>query len=315
MPQEVAKSQDSPQPSPSPKGNAVLNALRRLGGWLAASRIRAIPFAVGGMVLIGSIGAVAVFLAKRKPAEKPISLEETLAALDRGVLREARRLAEKFQRQGPPSMDQWGGVPYVLGTAAERDAADAAPRDRPAAYFLAARCLEEADHRGFPAGRQAEGLFSLGRCLTMAGRFAAARPLLLADLKINPRRKSEIHRLLAIGYAEDGKPAPAKALAEIEPWLADADLTPAAREEALLLRARCQFGLDRAAECLATLDKIPRTAETHAQAIVLRGRVLRREARQLADRGGADGRAQRGRNTRRRSKPSASPRAATRSAT
>ena len=51
-----------------------------------------------------------------------------------------------------------------------------------------------------------------------------------------------------------------------------------------------EFGLDRAAECLATLDKIPRTAETHAQAIVLRGRVLRREARQLADRGGADGR-------------------------
>ncbi len=53
------------------------------------------------------------------------------------------------------------------------------------------------------------------------------------------------------------------------------------------LAARCQFGLDQLAACLATLDKIPRKAETYAQAIVLHGRVLRREAQQIANRAGA----------------------------
>ena len=101
-------------------------------GWLAAHRLLALGLAVGGMLLVGAIGTVVVVLATRQPQEKPVTLAETLAALDANDYIQARQLAEKMQRQGTLSMEDWGGPVFVLGVVADHEAetAPSATRSR-----------------------------------------------------------------------------------------------------------------------------------------------------------------------------------------
>ncbi len=255
--------------------------------WLAAHRLVVMLSAVGGVLLVGTIATVAVVLAARRPAEKPVTLAEVLAALDFKDYAEARQLAERVQRQGQLSTDEWGGPVFVFGVVAAHDA-DAAPeKDQAQGYLVAARYLEEAHNRGFPAGRQAQGLYLLGKCLALAGRGSASRWALEAAVKSNGGPKGEVHRLLAISYAEDAKPDLDKALAENALYLAAAGLSPVARQEGLLARAHYLFRLGRTAECSTTLKKIPLSAGVGGRATVLRGQILYQEGLTLKAKPGA----------------------------
>ncbi len=132
-------------------------------GWLATHRLLALGLAVGGMLLVGAIATVVVVLATRQPQEKPITLAETLAALDAKDYVQARQLAEKMQRQGNLSMEDWGGPVFVLGVVADHEAETAPERDQVESYLLAARWLEDGAEprlparppvaRGLPAGQ------------------------------------------------------------------------------------------------------------------------------------------------------------------
>ncbi len=278
-------STDAPDQQGSEQPAATLRHPLR---WLAQHRRLAVLLAAAGMLSVGAIATVAVLWATRKPPEKIITLAETLAALDDGDYAEARHLAETMQRQGNLSMEDWGGPVFVLGVAAAHDADQAAEKTQAENYLIAARYLEEANNRGFPPGRQAEGLYLLGKTLTLAGRYAASRGVLQAALKTAAGpKKTEIHRLLATSDAEDAKPDLAKALAENALYLADPKLAPAARQEGRLQRAHLLFRLHRTAECLATLDQIPVTAGIGGRATVLRGQILYEEGRALKNKSGA----------------------------
>ena len=225
--------------------------------------------------------------AAAKTAKELVTIEQTLAALDRGDDQAARHLAETLQGQGTLTTDEWGTPVFVFGVVAEHEARNDPEKDQSNFYRIAASYLEEARNRGFPPQRKRRGDVLLGRCLALSGRCSAARPELQAALKLAAAHASEIHFLLAASYFEDAKPDLPKAMAENALYLADCSLGPTARGEGLLQRARILFLMDHDRECLATLDKIPEAANLGGHATVLRGQILYREAHALNNKAGA----------------------------
>jgi tetratricopeptide (TPR) repeat protein len=218
---------------------------------------------------------------------KSVTLETVLEALDDGSYADARKLAERLEAQGTLPIEELGGPAFALGAAAAYEADDTWSRDTTNYYLAAARYLEEARDRGFPPGREAEGLYLLGKSLYLSGQVPASRPILLEALEVNRQKKSEIHRLLAGAYLDDANPQLEKALSENTLHLADRRLPQAARHRGLHQRAQILLRLGRLPECIAALEKIPPEAQNRAEAIIMRGRVVMHEARALKNKPGA----------------------------
>ncbi len=250
-------------------------------GWTTQNRLRA--GLVAGACLLSAavmvIGSIAI--AKQRSAGPPVTLETVLEALDLRAYDDARDMAQRLKEQGTLPLAELGAPPFVLGAVAAYEGDDTWSKDKINYYLLAARHLEEARDRGFPAGRRAEGLYLLGRSLYFSGKIPASRRVLLEALKLYKHQATEIHRLLAGAYLHDADPMLQEALAENEIYLSDRKLPAAVRHEGLLQRAQILLLLDRIAECTAELGKIPANAKNHADAIIMQGRVLMHEASQL----------------------------------
>jgi tetratricopeptide (TPR) repeat protein len=283
MPPENAHDPDAQQPQ-----SGLRRRWRRLaaGGrvvvaWSTANRLRA------GLLLGGCLASVAgvafgwLLLVGRGPLGEPVTLEMALEALDNGSYGEARSLAAKLEAQDTLPVEELGGPVFVLGAAAAYEADDTWSKDTANYYLAAARYLEEARDRGFPPGRESEGLYLLGRSLYQSGQIPASRPVLLEALKVNQYKRTEIHHLLAGAYLSDANPQLQQALAENALYLADRRLPRAARHEGLLQQAQILLRLEKIAQCMAALEKIPSDATNRAEAIIMRGRVLMHQARAL----------------------------------
>jgi tetratricopeptide (TPR) repeat protein len=253
--------------------------------WAAAHRLRVMLIAGGGLLLIGGAAVGLTLMAARRQAEEPITLGMALGALDRGDFTAARQLAEKLSQQKALSLEEESGVPLILGAAAAYQADDAWRQQKQKAgqYLAASRYLQQADRSGFPPGREAEGLFLLGKCLYLAGQIPASRPVLQEALQVNKTKQSELHWLLGSAYMNDAYPKLDQALAENALFLSDPLLAPKLRNQGLLQRAQILLRQKNMGECIATLDKIPQDSENLAEALVIRAQILMEEARLLRD--------------------------------
>jgi len=217
----------------------------------------------------------------QRGAGEDVTLEMALDALDSRAFFEARQLAEKLQKRDDLPIGELGGPVFVLGAVSAYEAEDSWSKERTRYLLLAARYLEEARDRGFPPGREGEGLYLLGKSLYLSGQIPSSRPVLLSALPLSPHLETEIHRLLAGAYLNDANPMLEEALRENDLYLADSQISAADRPLGLLQRARILLQMDKTAECLAALDRIPPDAQSRSEAIILRGRVLMHEARTL----------------------------------
>ncbi len=248
-----------------------------------ANRLKAGLAAGACLVSVLATGVGALAIAARAAAVEPVALEQVLEAFDQGTYVEARNLAKRLEKQGALAMEDLGVPAFVLGASVALEADDTWSKDKTQRYLLASRYLEQARDLGFPVGRRAEGLFLLGKSLYFSGQIPASRLALLDALKVDKNRKTEIHRLLAGAYLNDANPKLQEALQQNTLYMADRSLPIRLRHDGLLQRARILLQMERVAECLATLDKIPSDAGNRAEAIVIRGRVLMHEARTLKD--------------------------------
>ncbi|NUQ62425.1 MAG: tetratricopeptide repeat protein [Pirellulales bacterium] len=253
--------------------------------WAKANRFKTALLAASFATSI--LAAIGLWFLVGKPAAPSKSaLPEALEALDKGEWSEARGLAESLRRQKDCAPEDLGGAAFILGAAAAYEADQASTADRKELYLLASRYLEEARDRGFPAGREAEGLLLLGWSLYYSNQVAASRPVLRDALQLNPEARIEVHYLLAEACMNDAEPQHSQALEENARYLADRTLTPGESQRGLLQRARILLNLERIPECLQTLSKIPADAKDRAEATVLQGQVLLHQARQVGK--GAD---------------------------
>jgi tetratricopeptide (TPR) repeat protein len=250
---------------------------RRVFGWVAANRLRALIVGAAGLLSVTTSVVAWLLLARAAPVDKP-TLNPALEALDRGVFDDARSLAEKYRTEVPE--DRTGGVDFVLGAIAAYRADASSSELRPQHCLAAARQLEKARDQGFPPGRDAEGLYLLGKSLFFAGQLAASRPALREALKLNPSHDAEIRYLLAEAYLSDAKPNPA--LAEEENRLALADRELGRWQGKLLIqRARILLAQGNSAETLKSLDALPAAVKRSAEALLVRGQLMALEAKSV----------------------------------
>ena len=242
------------------------------------------------MVMVGAnIGLVVAWLnVKPKPApSKKDYLSAALHALDRGDYGEAKRLALLSREQGGGEAAEAGGSSFVLGAVTAMEADAMADEDQRRYYLLAARHLEEARRSGFPAAREGEGLFLLGKSLCLSREYTASQSILEQALKRNAKQASEIHRLLARAYLWGAPPNSTRALEHNDQYLADEQLSSRERFEGLLVKGQILFKDGKIDECLKVLKKIPKDAPSYADAIVLQGQLLMRAAEKLKADAGA----------------------------
>lgn len=275
------------QPTPRTRRQLLASGARGLLAWATESRLRVVLLA--GACLMSVAGGVLAWLAIawQHPSGPLVTSDMVLEALDNGAYVKASKLAKKLKEQGTLSMEELGGPAFALGAAAAYEAEGSWSKDRAKHYLAAARYLEEARDRGFPPGRRGEGLYLLGKSLYLSGQIPASRPVLLAALKVNRPKRTEIHGLLSGAYQNDANPQLEKALEQNTRYLSDRRLPGADRHEGLLQRAQILLRMDKIAACVAVLDKIPSDARNRADAVVMRGRVLMHEARALKNKPGA----------------------------
>jgi len=272
MSREEPKQSDA---TPGASANPPRGFVGRLLAWILRDRLRAI---LVGLACVASVGmSVTAWMVMAKPprAEDRPSLQPALDALDRQAYDEAQRLAKDYQAAAVE--DRTGSVDFVLGTAAAA-LADASLSSIKAKHFLAAvQLLERARDHGFPPGREAEGLFWLGKSQFYAGQLTACRPTLREALKLNPRHDAEIRYLLADAYLIDAKPNPA--LAEEENRLALKDrVSDEWRSRLLVQRARIMLAQGKSAETVTILDALPPAGQKSCEALLVRGELLALEA-------------------------------------
>lgn len=287
MPPENRTDVESEQSPLRRRWQSLAGSGRAMLAWMRANRLRAGLLIGACLASVACVVLARYLIVSHGPLGEPATLEMVLQSLDQGSYPDARKMAEKLQRQDTLSMEELGGPVFALGAAAVYEA-DAAPGQDATNYYLAAsRYLEEARDRGFPAGRRAQGLYLLGKSLYLSGQIPASRPILLEALKVNRQKKTEIHRLLAGAYLDDANPQLDRSLAENTLFLADRGLPREIRHQGLLQRARILLRLEKIPECMAALDEIPPEARNRAEAIIMRGRVLMHEARTLKNKSGA----------------------------
>jgi TolA-binding protein len=240
---------------------------------------------LGGILMIGAnLALVMIWLKVKAPATpqaKTDYLGAALAALDRGDYADAKRLALLVNEQGGAETSDSGGPSFVLGAVTAREADSMWEEDQRRYYLLAARHLDEARRRGFPADREAEGLFLLGKSLCLSREYSASRSILEAALKADPSRANEIDWLLSRAHLWGAHPDLKLALEHNVRYLANPQLAARERFEGLLNKGQILFEDGQIDECLKVLAEIPPTAPSFADAIVIRGQLLMRAADKL----------------------------------
>ena len=118
------------------------------------------------MILL-NVGVAFIWLKLKPPAPvsakatpRPRHLPAALMALDRGDYTEAKRLPLLARDQDALSADETGGPSFVLGAAAANEADTLWDEDQRRYYLLAARYLDEAQHRGVPPAQRRSVVFA-----------------------------------------------------------------------------------------------------------------------------------------------------------
>lgn len=277
----MATDQASEQPDsdvPSRRVAAVVSRLRNLPAWLRQHRAASAAVAAAVVALLGVGGWFTIAVATASDQQEQITVQTALDDLDQGKFSEARDAALQLLEGEPLAPRDFGGPHFVLGMVNALEAGGSWDNDAKRLHLLAAAYLEESRDRGFPEGRESQGLFHLGRSLFLIGRYAQARANLVEALDYDPPQRAEIHRLLTEAHLKDPNPDYEAALAHNRDYVTSTDLPPSDRFRAILTSSRILLRLDRVDEVRQLLEQIPEDSDLRAEALVLKAQTIMREA-------------------------------------
>ena len=240
-----------------------------------------------GLALVAAVtGVVVISLIATSKAHKPpkVTIEMALEALDEQSYSHAKALADAMLQHPEIKADERSGPAFVLGAAAAYEAEEMGTKTRATRFLVAARYLEEARDRGFPAGRDAEGLYLLARSLFYSGQTTASRAALAEALVLNADRAAELHHMLCEAYLRDAHPRLDEALKHNNALLAIPKLPEGERIEAQIQKAQILFAQGKPAECGVVLAALPTAARELAEVVLLRGQLLMGEGKALQQR-------------------------------
>jgi hypothetical protein len=246
----------------------------RLREWTAASRVRGVGMGVGLLALILATVGTWLYLATLTVATNVPTLDDALEAYDAGELDEARLRVVRMTESGSLLPDEYGGPLFVLGAvkAAEAETQWSALL-RQSQYLIAAKYLQEAKAVGFPAGREDDGNYLLGRSLIESGDNAAGLEVLEDALGHSQSDNLDLHLALVAAYTRADPPLYDEALGHIDTALESPKLDSERRIETLLHRIEILSKLGRFNEARATLQATDQDEVTANQAILATARI------------------------------------------
>lgn len=240
----------------------------------------------GGLIIVVvglGVGLSIVLPWQFVPAPPPVTAALALEALDAGNLEAARVMADALRLQTDLDPRDQGTPSYILGVILAREIpTEWRRKERAGLHTLAIGYLEEARLRGYPRGRAAEAELMLGKLHFEKGQFAQSLPPLTAALAALPEQAATIHRYLADANLRCADPDWQQAQVHLEAFLRDPAAAAEARGRAEMDLARVYFERGNLAACDAVLSRVQEDAAEFPQALMLRGRVLIREADQLS---------------------------------
>ncbi len=240
----------------------LIRFLGRLRAWTTGHWLRGVLVAGTILSLIGlTIGGWA-YLASVALKAGVYTLEEALAAYDKGNYEAARNAAGHMLTSGSLLRGEYGGPLFVLGAIKFRDAeAQTVPDRRRIEYSIASRYLTEARAYGLPVGREAKGTLLLGQSLIECGQFDDGVRILneLAASKYlgDEALALETQHLLAETCLVMPHPKIDEALHHNDLLIASKDLSNDQRMLTLLQRAECLSRLDRYDDARKVLADMP----------------------------------------------------------
>lgn len=256
--------------------------LRHLPAWAKANPGRA---AIGGIVAVGLptlLISLSWYLASlREIGGDEINLQAALEALDNGELTRARGIADQLLDNETLPIDELGGPPYVIGMVYVHQAHDIWNEEGRLRYYeQASHRLEEARDRGFPLGREDEGIYHLATSLFNGERYIRAAPVLMeaVSLQKEPGTIAELTRMISLAYVRQPNPRLEDALIWNEKFLELPGLTESQHHQAWLEQSRIQLRLGHVEQAREALAPIPESAQLYPQALVVSGQMLISEA-------------------------------------
>ena len=268
----------------------VLGELRELPRWAKRNPARA---AVAGLIvtcLLATLGGGGYYLATvvvAPPVTPPDPLVEAFKSLDAGDLPTARKFAIEVTKAKKNKLAEIGDPLFVLGVTIALSADQHWNREqRMPLYSVAARYLEQSRSNGFPAGRESQGHYQLGRCLHFAGRFAESVPELKAALaakgtEAKTSQRAELLGLLAESYLQKIPPDLSQALQQNQALLQEERLSPLDQQTAALRESRIYLQQGDVELGQAALTRIPATSVLGAERALMQGQLLLVEADRL----------------------------------
>ena len=249
------------------------NLLGRVRTWSAGNPKRTMMIAAA--LGVSAVGTVVAWLAAADLAAGPeeATIELALRALDDGDNELAESLVEQM-REAEIIDGGMGGPLFVLGAIKMREAVGQWSAERRRSdYYIASRYLSEARTFGFPEGREAQGLYLLGKSLIESRQLTAGIAALVDAMDAGAKGSAEAHLLLADAYFYSPTPKYEKSLAELDLALGEGSLDPESALVANLLRAQALSALGRHDEADAAVEQAP-TEVAPAERRLVRGRVI-----------------------------------------
>jgi tetratricopeptide (TPR) repeat protein len=250
--------------------------------WIYRSRLRlGVAVAALAASMIG-LGLVLTLVLRGPDAnDRQELLTEALKQLDMGDRQAARNLAAKLGGTKTLSYAESGGPLFIQGAITYREAQEQTdPTKRRLMFLVAARYLEEARGRGWPADRRSEGLILLGQALHDSGRYAESLPILREALVADPKSAAQIHWLLTDSHLHQSPPRLESALEHVRAYLALPKLSTHDRHAGRLLQARILLDHGQFEPAYAAAGQVPASASLHPDAVVLQGRIALAAQRQ-----------------------------------
>lgn len=244
---------DAPNPEADDDAPKV-GRMQRLRAWTREHPKRTLL--VGGVLGLTAIATMVgwLVLADMTSPQQIATVENALAALDRGEYEYAEDLVLQIQAAGVVSADEIGGPLFVLGAVkAARSASEFSPDLRRRGYLLAAGYLTKARDAGFPIGREHEGLYLLGKSLIRSNQLTQGIRVLEEALHSEQDQIEDTHRLVAEAYYYSERPVYPLVLKHLDKALATDALPEPERSQAIILKALSLAAIDRFDEAAATL--------------------------------------------------------------
>ncbi|WP_157731710.1 tetratricopeptide repeat protein [Thermogutta terrifontis] len=245
---------------------------------LFGSKWGLLALVIGSVVVVAGLGGLAWWWLTGKPEDGATALFEAVDAQDWPTVHEmaAKALADK---RADPELLRAALFAQLVAYTAEADRQTGTERHR--MLLLAAQFGDQATIVGLPPGREADGLFTLGRTLHYLSRFAESRKYLREAAKLDSQKQPRVNWLMAESHLLDPEGNRQEALRFNQAFLLTPGLDALSQNAGWLQQARIHLALGSPDAAEESLKHLTPKGVNSSEAYLVRGQIALLRAQKL----------------------------------